>query len=325
MIRETDRLGLYAVGMLFLLALAMVATALFTPVRPRRAPQSEIAARALTSNFAERSSRAREAIRSLGARRADEPLFGVHDYRTVFRKACIKALGTERGELPTPYDLKHARVTHLLDAGAPVTGIRFLTGTNVALDHYVQSTRRAAEQAIGGHSGDEATTEECEGEDLNLHGSYPASTSIEFDNVYIRGKRGKTGTDDDGEPPSKNAAFRTSVRLSGDGPPMPGSGIETADSEADAFREAMGDAAERGLRGFRPPAKTRPYLARKRASQRGEADLAIIFILVAAAIFVVIAALMNGVHGDECRARGGFWYCAYKSPCLCLAKGTVLP
>ena len=123
------------------------------------------------------SARARAALRSLGARRPDEPLFGVHDYRTVFRKACIEALGAERGELPTPYDLKHARVTHLLDAGAPVTGIRFLTGTNVALDHYVQSTRRAAEQAIGGHSGDEAVADECEGEDLNLHGSYPASTS----------------------------------------------------------------------------------------------------------------------------------------------------
>jgi len=49
-IRETDRLGLYAVGMLFLLALAMVATALFAPVHPRRAPQSEIATRTLTSS-----------------------------------------------------------------------------------------------------------------------------------------------------------------------------------------------------------------------------------------------------------------------------------
>ena len=121
--------------------------------------------------------RARAALRSLGPRAADELLFGTHDYRTVFRKACIAALGPVRGKLPTPYDLKHARVTHLLDAGAPVTGIRYLTGTNVALDHYVQSTRRAAEVAIGGHSGDAAGDVLCEGEDLNLHGSYPASTS----------------------------------------------------------------------------------------------------------------------------------------------------
>jgi len=106
----------------------------------------------------------------------------------------------------------------------------------------------------------------CEGEDLNLHGSYPASTSIEFDNRYIRGKRGKTGSDDDGEPPSKNAAFRTSVSLSGDGPPMPDSGIENSDPESDAFREALGDAAERGLRGLRPPAKTRPYIARRKGA-----------------------------------------------------------
>ena len=39
----------------------------------------------------------------------------------MFRQACEKALGTERGELVTPYDLKHARVTHLLEAGAPIS------------------------------------------------------------------------------------------------------------------------------------------------------------------------------------------------------------
>ncbi len=165
------------------------------------------------------TARAREALRSLGKVAPDQPLFGRHDYRTVFRQACIAALGPERGKLPTPYDLKHARVTHLLDSGAPVTGIRFLTGTNVALDHYVQSTRRAAEVAIGGHSGDEPVEESCEGEDLNLHGSYPASTSIEFDSIHIRGKRDKTGTDDDGEPPLETAAIRNSVSLSGDRPP----------------------------------------------------------------------------------------------------------
>jgi len=125
------------------------------------------------------TARAQAALRSLGPKRPDEPLFGDHDYRTVFRKACIEALGPERGKLPTMYDLKHARVTHLLDAGAPVTGIRYLTGTNVALDHYVQSTRRAAEQAIGGNTGAAPLADSCEGEDLNLHGSYPASTSIQ--------------------------------------------------------------------------------------------------------------------------------------------------
>jgi len=159
--------------------------------------------------------RASVALRGLGARRDDEPLFGSHDYRTVFRKACVAALGAERGKLPTPYDLKHARVTHLLDAGAPVTGVRFLTGTNVALDHYVQSTRRAAELAIGCDSGAETLAASCEGEDLNLHGSYPASTSIESDNRHIRGKLGDSGSGgDSGELPI-SAPFGVSDSHSG--------------------------------------------------------------------------------------------------------------
>jgi len=29
--------------------------------------------------------------------------------------------------------------------------------------------------------------------------------------------------------------------------------------------------------------------------------------------------------GERCEARGGTWYCGYKSSCLCLAKGVVLP
>jgi len=117
------------------------------------------------------------AIKSLGPIARDQSLFGDHDYRVVFRKACVEALGQERGAQVTPYDLKHARVTHLLEGGASIPGIKFLTGTDVALDHYMQPSRRAAEQAIGGLSGNMPRVDSCEGEDLNLHGSYPASTS----------------------------------------------------------------------------------------------------------------------------------------------------
>lgn len=132
--------------------------------------------------------RTRQRPEEFGHPKPTEPLFGEHDYRAVFRKACVQALGTERGELVTPYDLKHARVTHLLECGAPIPGIKFMTGTDVALDHYRQPSRGAAEAAIEGHSGDGAKKPvgsspekikkpRCEGEDLNLHGSYPASTS----------------------------------------------------------------------------------------------------------------------------------------------------
>jgi len=134
------------------------------------------------------SNRARAAVKSLGTRMPADPLFGAHDYRAVFRKACVQALGEERGSLVTPYDLKHARVTHLFEDGASIPGIKFLTGTDVALDRYIRPSRRAAEAAIGGHSGDgprklagpsseKIKKPRCEGEDLNLHGSYPASTS----------------------------------------------------------------------------------------------------------------------------------------------------
>lgn len=124
--------------------------------------------------------RARAAVASVGALGDHDPIFGVHDRRAAFRRACAAALGEQRGKLVTPYDLKHARVTHLVDAGAPATGITFLTGTEAALDRYVHPTRRAAEQAIGFNSGSVSVEKECEGEDLNLHGSYPASTSSEI-------------------------------------------------------------------------------------------------------------------------------------------------
>ena len=63
------------------------------------------------------------------------------------------ALGDGRGKYVTPYDLKHARVTAWQDEGASVLGV------------------------IGWHPGAAGVVDSCEGEDLNLHGSYPASTS----------------------------------------------------------------------------------------------------------------------------------------------------
>lgn len=109
--------------------------------------------------------------------KADKPIFGVHDRRVVFRKACVEALGPERGNLVSPYDLKHARVTHWFDAGASTTAVAFMTGTRAALVRYTQPSRRAAEGLFGGHSGAVSSDDECEGPDLNRDGSYPASTS----------------------------------------------------------------------------------------------------------------------------------------------------
>ena len=35
--------------------------------------------------------------------------------------------------------------------------------------------------------------------------------------------------------------------------------------------------------------------------------------------------LRNEASGAPCRERGGYWYCAGRAPCVCLAKGSVLP
>ncbi len=194
------------------------------------------------------SERALAALRSLGPIGRDELLFGVHDYRTVFGQACVDALGDERGAQVTQYDLKHARVTHLIDDGAPITGIRFLTGTNVALESYAHPSRRAAEQALGGLSGNMARPKLCEGEDLNLHGSYPASTSIESEST----NRGEFEVAVVGN----YAALRSVGTLSGNGPPNHSRAILM-----DA-REALALAAERVL--FRD-VQSAPTASRKKA------------------------------------------------------------
>ena len=50
---------------------------------------------------------------------------------------------------------------------------------------------------------------------MNLHGSYPASTSIESDNRHIRGKLGGTGTDGDPDTGSNLALSSESVLVLG--------------------------------------------------------------------------------------------------------------
>jgi integrase len=101
--------------------------------------------------------------------------FGSADRRTGFRAAVVRALGVSRKV--TPYDLKHARVSHWVDEGKSIKGIEFLTGTRHALDQYAHPTRGAAESVLWGNSGARPIGDECEGRDLNPHGSYPANTS----------------------------------------------------------------------------------------------------------------------------------------------------
>jgi integrase len=127
-------------------------------------------------------------------------IFGDHDYRDQLRKAAEAILPKELARTFTAYDLRHARITQLaaegdLPAVAYLAGHRQVTTTN----RYVHGSRQAAERLLAGAgpTGFAAPTLNpvssgsrlarvgnpvnrinlCEGEDSNLHGSYPASTS----------------------------------------------------------------------------------------------------------------------------------------------------
>jgi integrase len=145
--------------------------------------------------------------------------FGDHDYRGILAKAVKEALGEDRKVMP--YDFRHGRITEWYDAGAPETGIEFLSGTKQALAKYRHASRRAAEQTLWGHSGAAGSGASvapeqnhqkaaCEGGDLNPHGSYPASTSIKSES--------ETAAVFEKEAAAKHAVFSSSILDSGAGP-----------------------------------------------------------------------------------------------------------
>lgn len=78
----------------------------------------------------------------------DTPIFGRHDYREVIYKAAkLAGLGHLR---IAPYDLRHARATHLTDAGAPRTALMHLHGWTQAStgDKYVHGSEREARKWV---------------------------------------------------------------------------------------------------------------------------------------------------------------------------------
>lgn len=79
--------------------------------------------------------------------RSDGLIFGRHDYRVAITKACVKAGIDLR---VAPYDFRHARGTHLIDAGAPLTAVAFLHGhTQVTTTNkYVHASDRQAAQWV---------------------------------------------------------------------------------------------------------------------------------------------------------------------------------
>ena len=127
-------------------------------------------------------------------------IFGDHDYRDQLRKAANAVLDVQRAKTFTAYDLRHHRLTQLAEGGN-LLGTAFLAGHKRATttDRYLHPSQQAGQRALGsvratgfrqpppnltrnrnllaGVAKSATPLSLCEGEDLNLHGSYPASTS----------------------------------------------------------------------------------------------------------------------------------------------------
>lgn len=98
------------------------------------------------------SSRAIAVLEQLQTARGGQPhqdaiIFGEHDYRATF------TLAAKRAGIPlriAPYDFRHARQTHLIDAGAPATGVMYLQGhTQLATaSKYTHPSLEAATAAL---------------------------------------------------------------------------------------------------------------------------------------------------------------------------------
>lgn len=93
------------------------------------------------------TARAREALDAVIV--GDGPIFGVHDYRETWSNA-LEAAGLPNTIVP--YDLRHARIQHLLDAGEPMTGVAYLVGHTLltTTNAYVKASRRQAEKMVSG-------------------------------------------------------------------------------------------------------------------------------------------------------------------------------
>lgn len=89
----------------------------------------------------------REEAAARGVRTAEADLiFGKHLYRKTIARAAKKA-GVDG---VAPYDLRHARATHLADDGASLTGIGHILGHKQATttSRYLHGSMRAAEEAL---------------------------------------------------------------------------------------------------------------------------------------------------------------------------------
>ncbi len=77
-------------------------------------------------------------------------IFGAHCFDKHLKHAAAKVLGPEVATRFASYDFRHGRASHLVDRGAPLTGVAFLLGHQrlSTTDRYLRGSRRAAERAL---------------------------------------------------------------------------------------------------------------------------------------------------------------------------------
>lgn len=77
-------------------------------------------------------------------------IFGVHRRYRFVHEAARKVLPASKAAVLTGQHFRSARTTHLLDAGAPLTGVQWLVGHKHAstTDKYVRPSMRAAKEAL---------------------------------------------------------------------------------------------------------------------------------------------------------------------------------
>lgn len=185
------------------------------------------------------SARAAEILGRLVTGDPSRPFFGDRDRRDAWRKAAIKALGPEVGEQVNPYDLKHARVTAWFSAGKDPMGVRFLTGTNEAIDKYALPSRAAAERALWGDSGAPPAEGDSVGAETGAKGGTRTPTGftpLAPQASEVDDPSGKTAGYDN-PPTSKSAPERTENGLSGAAPQLASIAFRAA--SAAWFRESV--------------------------------------------------------------------------------------